>query len=32
MAAVKARGGGNLDHSALLTLVEDLSGRGGSHA
>jgi 2-hydroxy-3-oxopropionate reductase len=27
MAAVKARGGGNLDHSALLTLVEDLSGR-----
>lgn len=28
MAAVKARGGGGLDHSALLTLVEDLSGRG----
>jgi 2-hydroxy-3-oxopropionate reductase len=27
MAAVKARGGGGLDHSALLTLVEDLSGR-----
>lgn len=27
MAAVKARGGGDLDHSALLTIVEALSGR-----
>ena len=25
-AALKARGGGNLDHSALLTLLEDMSG------
>jgi 2-hydroxy-3-oxopropionate reductase len=27
MAAVKARGDGDLDHSALLTIVEALSGR-----
>lgn len=27
MAALKARGDGDLDHSALLTIVEDLSGR-----
>jgi 2-hydroxy-3-oxopropionate reductase len=30
MAAVKARGRGGLDHSALLTLVDELSGREGS--
>lgn len=28
MAALRARGGGSLDHSALLLLVEDLAGRG----
>lgn len=28
MAAAKARGAGQLDHSALLTIVESLSGRG----
>jgi 2-hydroxy-3-oxopropionate reductase len=28
MAAVRARGGGSLDHTALLTLVDDLSGGG----
>lgn len=27
MAALKARGDGDLDHSALLTIVEELSGR-----
>jgi 2-hydroxy-3-oxopropionate reductase len=30
MAAVKARGQGSLDHSALLTLVDELSGREDS--
>lgn len=28
MAAAKANGRGDLDHSALLTVVQDLSGRG----
>ncbi len=28
MAALRARGGGSLDHSALLLLVEELAGRG----
>jgi 2-hydroxy-3-oxopropionate reductase len=30
VAAVRARGGGGLDHTALLTLVEALSGRTGA--
>jgi 2-hydroxy-3-oxopropionate reductase len=30
MASLKAQGGGALDHSALLLLVEQLSGRGGT--
>lgn len=30
VAAVRARGGGGLDHTALLTLVEALSGRAGA--
>lgn len=29
MASLRARGGGSLDHSALLLLVEALAGRGG---
>ncbi|HEX4701937.1 MAG TPA: 2-hydroxy-3-oxopropionate reductase [Pseudonocardiaceae bacterium] len=31
MAALRARGGGSLDHTALLTLVERLSGRAADH-
>jgi 2-hydroxy-3-oxopropionate reductase len=30
MASLNAQGGGALDHSALLLLVEQLSGRGGT--
>ncbi len=30
MAALRARGGGSLDHSALLLLVQAMSGRDGS--
>jgi 2-hydroxy-3-oxopropionate reductase len=30
MGALRAQGSGSLDHSALLLLVEQLSGRGGS--
>jgi 2-hydroxy-3-oxopropionate reductase len=30
MAALRARGGGALDHSALVLLVEELAGRGQS--
>jgi 2-hydroxy-3-oxopropionate reductase len=32
MAALRARGGGSLDHSALLLLVEELAGRGPGRA
>jgi 2-hydroxy-3-oxopropionate reductase len=29
LVALRSQGRGSLDHSALLTLIEDLSGRGG---
>jgi 2-hydroxy-3-oxopropionate reductase len=32
VGALKAQGAGDLDHSALLTIVEQLSGRTGSEA
>ena len=32
MASLRTRGGGSLDHSALLLLTEALSGRGGDFA
>ena len=32
LVSLRSLGRGGLDHSAILTLIEDLSGRGGSRS